>query len=370
MNIFKQIHTRLLPEDRNLSYIPYLSLAYLTIFFVNIYFNPVSGYDLVAVIGTIIVFLICYFRAYWCQGRQLVFCIISILILGMAMSAINFGASVFFVYGAVFCAYFKTQKMSMYALIMVIISIGLFSALTHQSGYFWIPATLFSFIIGLMLIHQEEVDRKNKAIKLSQQQIQALAQTAERERISRDLHDILGHSLSVITLKSELASKMIDKEMPLEKIRNEIKQVEQLSRETLAQVRGAVTGYNQATIDTELLQAGVATDAANITLNTTISSMPLSPTIESQLALILREAITNIIRHADTQQAWVSLSNNDSTIELSISDQGNMENYQANTGLNNMRERINKLGGSMIIESKPTCLRFNVPITSSSLRNA
>lgn len=364
MNILQKIHHQLVPKDSDMGFIPYLSLAYLAIFFVNLYFNPVTGTTLVAVILSLIIFLVCYFRALWVNGKQLAICIAGIFGVGVAMAQINFGASVFFVYAAVICAQFKTHRVAFGVLIFVICSIGLFSALTQQSTFFWIPAVLFSFIIGLMTVHQAEVDRNNKALKLSQQQIEALAKTAERERIGRDLHDILGHSLSVITLKSELASKMIDKSMALDKIRDEIKAVEQLSRDTLAQVRGAVVGYNQATIDTELLQAQVATKAADIELITSIEAPTLPQAIESQLALIMREAITNIVRHADTQKAWVKLDSHDNRVELSIKDEGTMVNYKEHTGLNSMRQRITKLGGEMAIETTPTCLRFSLPMST------
>jgi len=362
--LLKKIHYSLLPADQGLGYVPYLSLAYLTIFFVNLYFSPVTGMRLVAVIAAILAFLICYFRAFGASGRKLAMYITAIFFIGVAMASVNFGASVFFVYAAVFCGSFNTKKTALSALIIIISAIGVFAAVTQQSSFFWVPATLFSFILGLMVVHQAELDRKNSALKLSHQQIQALAKTAERERIGRDLHDILGHSLSVITLKSELASKMIDKGVGLEKVRDEIKAVETLSRETLAQVRGAVTGYNQATIDTELLQAKVATQAANIELITQVTTQKLPQDFEPQLALIIREAITNIVRHADTHKAWVILDKSDDVLELSIKDQGAMTNDTENSGLNNMRQRITKLGGSMSITKSPTCLRFCVPLSS------
>jgi len=369
MDLLKKIDCWLLPKEDSLGYIPYLTLAYLSIFFTNWYFYPVQGLKLFASIAGLIVFLVCYFRAYWSQGRQLIFYICAILLIGVAMSMINWGASVFFVFAAAFCGSFKTHKTSLIGLANVIGFISLYSYITNQSSYFWVPAIMFSLIIGLMVIHQCEVDRNNKALKLSQQQIQTLAKTAERERISRDLHDILGHSLSVITLKSELASKMIDKGMPFDQIKNEIKAIELLSRETLAQVRGAVTGYNDATIDIELLQARVATDAANITLNTDISTPPLPQKVESQLALILREAITNIVRHADTQEAWVSLTHDNNILALSIADQGSMIGYQANAGLNNMSERIRKLGGTMRINTQPTSLQFTLSLDQVNTSN-
>ena len=362
MNLIKIIHQKLLPPPLNLGYIPYLSLAYLSIFFANIYFNPVSGWQLVALIGGVSIFLICYFRAFWCHGALLGFYIGAILVIGIAMSQLNWGASVFFVYSAVMCSGFKRQKTSLLGLFAVIALISAYSILTQQSGYFWIPAIVFSAIIGLIVIDQAETDRNNQALKLSQQQIQALAQTAERERISRDLHDILGHSLSVITLKSELASKMIDKNLPLAQIRAEIKAVEQLSRETLAQVRGAVAGYNQATIVTEVLKAQVATDAAGIELIVNIAPIDLPPPIESQLALVIREAITNVVRHADTDQAWITLNEDQHQLRLTIRDQGKIGVYQANAGLNNMKERIEKIGGTMHLTTLPTTmLQFVLP---------
>lgn len=360
MNLLKKIHSKLVPSHMGL--IPYLSLAYLAIFFVNLYFDPVSDISALVVAVGLIAFLACYFSSLWVHGPQLIACIASIFIIGVVMAQFNFGASVFFVYAAAACSQFKTYRVALGALTFIICSIGLFAAFTQQSTYFWVPAVLFSFIIGLMTVHQAEVERKNKALKLSQQQIEALAKTAERERIGRDLHDILGHSLSVITLKSELASKMIDKGIELDKIRDEIKAVEQLSRETLAQVRGAVVGYNQATIRDELLQAQVATKAADIELISNIETLELPADTESQLALITREAITNIVRHAETERAWVTLREQDNVIELTIADQGEMNDYQANSGFNSMRQRIVKLGGEMHIQNAPTKLRFLLPV--------
>ncbi|NRA84337.1 MAG: sensor histidine kinase [Gammaproteobacteria bacterium] len=354
MNLLLKIHHKLLPKEANLSYTPYLSLAYLGIFLTNLYFYPPTNSELAIIMVGMVTFLVCYFRAYWCQGRQLVFCIVALSLIGVAMAEINWGASVFFVFSAVCCSFLNTKRNSLIALGCVILFIILYSVITDKSSYFWIPSILFSTIITLMTIHQVELDKTNQALKISQQQIQALATTAERERISRDLHDLLGHSLSVITLKAELAGKMIDKNIDIEQVRAEIKAVEQLSRETLAQVRGAVTGYNQATIAVELLQAKVATDAANIELISQLETLEMPQHIESQLALIIREAITNVVRHADTTKVWVNLTVNEQKLVLRIKDQGKITHHNTNAGINNMRERIDKLGGKMHLSTEPT----------------
>jgi len=366
MTFFKKIHHKLVPPAHNLGYMPYLNLAYLLIFFINIYFNPVSALERVAVGLSLITFIVCYFQVFWRQGTSLAFCIATMFVIGCAMSTINVGASVFFVYAACACAGFESQRNAMYSLISIICLTGLFSALSNQSGYFWIPAVMFSTVIGFALIHQAEIDRKNQALTLSQQQVKQLAQTAERERISRDLHDILGHSLSVITLKAELASKMIDAEQPQSLIRDEIKAVEKLSRETLAQVRGAVSGYNRATLANELHNAYVATKAAGIELIEDINSVNLALDVESQLALILREATTNIIRHAKTSKAWITLTQTNNIVTLKISDEGTIKTLKPHSGILNMQERIESLGGKMDIQNAPiTLLTFTMPLTGA-----
>ena len=114
---------------------------------------------------------------------------------------------------------------------------------------------------------------------------------------------------------------MIDKGLSLEKIQTEIKIVEALSRDTLAQVRDAVKGHNIATIQGELLQVKVATDAAKIELIASIEVDTLSTDVESELALIIREAITNVIRHADTEKVWTVLKQVATQLTLTISDQ-------------------------------------------------
>ena len=185
-----------------------------------------------------------------------------------------------------------------------------------------------------------------------------MAETAERERISRDLHDLLGHTLSIITLKSELAAKMLRKGLPSENILTEVEAVEQLSRETLSQVRGAVRGYNSATIEGELQQAKVATKAANIELQEQINVTSLDSHIESELAL------TNVIRHADTKVAEVHLLQTAEQIVLRIADHGKMTTSKENSGFRNMRTRIESIGGTMMIEKEPnTQLTFIHPLT-------
>ena len=231
----------------------------------------------------------------------------------------------------------------------------MYSVVTSKSSYFWIPAVFMSISIGLLSISQSALIR-------SQQEIRTLTRIAERERISRDLHDILGHSLSIMTLKSELANKMLDKNQPIELVKKEIQDVESLSRETLARVRDAVKGYNIATLQSELMQARVATNAAGIELIDDIAKLELPQQVESEIALILREAITNVVRHADTKKAWVSLKDTDNQLILKIADEDSLIDTTHHSGMRSMQTRIDNLQGKMIVQQQPhTILTFIIP---------
>jgi two-component system sensor histidine kinase DesK len=104
----------------------------------------------------------------------------------------------------------------------------------------WIPAVIFSIIIGGSNIHFAEMHRKNAALLRAHKTAEQLAAVAERERIARDLHDLLGHTLSVIVIKSELASKLAGTDAA--RAAAEIRDVERMSREALQEVRRAIDG--------------------------------------------------------------------------------------------------------------------------------
>jgi two-component system sensor histidine kinase DesK len=370
MSLLLKIHYFLLPQDEDIGYAVYSNLLFLSLFFGNLYFRPVQGVDMVIIIAGLMTFLVLYFRAFSAQENDLIYYIAAMCFIGVALSEINIGANIFFIYAAVFSGELYNKRKALITLLLVLAFIIFYSVITDKSSYFWLPAIFMSITLGLLNINRTEVLKKNKALIQSQQETKHLAKIAERERISRDLHDLLGHSLSVITLKSELAGKMIDKGVSPEKIKTEIKAVEELSRKTLAQVRDAVKGYNIATIKGELLQVRVATEAAKIELIANIELESLPTGIESELALIIREAITNVIRHAETEKVWIVLKQVSTNLTLTISDQGQITTIKEQSGMQNMRTRINQIGGEMNVVNTPnTQLKFTLPIPEKSKNN-
>ena len=145
-------------------------------------------------------------------------------------------------------------------------------------------------------------------------------QIAERERIARDLHDLLGHTLSLITLKAELARKLVDRDP--QRAKQEMQDVEHTSRAALADVREAISGYRGQGFAAELLRARQTLQTAGITVDCEASQVPLSPAQETVLALALREAVTNVVRHAQAQTCSVRLGRDEQLCTLEIADNG------------------------------------------------
>ncbi|WP_309571554.1 sensor histidine kinase [Deinococcus sp.] len=172
-----------------------------------------------------------------------------------------------------------------------------------------------------------------------------LAADAERERIARDLHDLLGHTLSVIVLKSELAGKLAERDPA--RAAAEIRDVERISREALSEVRAAVSGYRGSGLNAELARAKVALDTAGIRLNVTHALPELPPATEQTAAMLLREAITNVVRHAQAHAVEVTLAPHGRGWQLTIRDDGVGGAGPEGSGLTGMRERLRAIGGTL-----------------------
>lgn len=167
----------------------------------------------------------------------------------------------------------------------------------------WLPVSVLGMAaVGAVYSINE---RKDALLRLSQDEVRRLAATAERERIGRDLHDLLGHTLSLVALKSDLAARLIERDP--QAARSEIDAVAQISRDALAQVRRAVTGIRAAGLVAELASARVLLDMDGIVLEHQLEALALPPEHETALALVVREAATNVQRHAQARRVRVSL---------------------------------------------------------------
>jgi two-component system sensor histidine kinase DesK len=199
-------------------------------------------------------------------------------------------------------------------------------------------------------------------MRRSEEEITRLAKLAERERIGRDLHDLLGHTLSLVALKSELAARLLDTDVGA--TRRELHDVSRVARDALAQVRRAVTGIRAAGLAAELASAKLLLESDGIAFDYDTAPGELPQDAEWVLALTLREAVTNIQRHARARSASVGLAFEGRDTVLRIRDDGRGGAIAPGNGLGGMRERIEALGGQLRVDSVPgrgTCVEARLP---------
>lgn len=191
----------------------------------------------------------------------------------------------------------------------------------------------------------------NWALGTARKEIARLAVTTERLRIARDLHDLLGHNLSLITLKSELAGRLV--RVAPERAAAEIGDIERVARTTLQEVREAVASYRQPTLSSELHAAQEILVAAGITYHyegdeSMLDDLPT--TVEATLSWTIREGVTNVIRHSRAQQCMICVTRDAHEISVEITDDGAGASSTPATGnvgngLRGLAERVAALGG-------------------------
>ncbi|AWT47784.1 MULTISPECIES: sensor histidine kinase [Streptomyces] len=207
-------------------------------------------------------------------------------------------------------------------------------------------------LIGFAMSGVAQLIRTTVELRKARATVAQLAANEERLRLARDLHDLLGHSLSLITLKSELAGRMLP-DHP-EKAAQQVADIEQVSRQALVDVREAVTGYRRPRLSAELAGAQVALTAAGVT-----ADIPAEPDLtgvpeesEAALAWALREAVTNVVRHSGARRCTVTLVRhqtlNGPVLELTVEDDGaGAAGSTPGNGLTGLRERLEKTGGTL-----------------------
>jgi two-component system sensor histidine kinase DesK len=313
------------------------------------------------------VFLVLYFLGYWVHGRQLVAVIGAMTLLGFITTPFNpFGASLF-IYAAAMIAFIDRGSPRLLHLGIYVAVVAAYGLVSGQKPWFFVPATLFAALIGGVNIHYAQVWASNARLRMAHDEIEHLAKVAERERIARDLHDVLGHTLSVIALKSELAGKLLERDPA--RAAQEIREVNDVARDALAQVRSAVTGYRSAGLSAEFEAMRKAFDTAGVALKVEAEPLTLPPAHENTLALVLREASTNVLRHAKAKTCRVRLVHQNNVALLEIVDDGQGGDAREGNGLLGMRERIAALGGSLVRDGRSGMrLEITLPLGASPLR--
>ncbi len=336
---------------------PWLMLVYLFFVFMPLLFMPrVSGWSIALSVLACALFIPLHFAS-WRNPRLLPSVAISMVaLLGLLLLPFNLGGNTFVIYAMAMSGALLPARVAVRAGFLAWAAMAVLLVYLSENSAEALAYSAMTAVIGGMVLVQTMIarlrSRQIAQLQLSHNEVKRLAALAERERIARDLHDLLGHTLSVVVLKSELAGKLMDRDTAA--ARRQILEVEQIARQALNEVREAVSGFRSSGLAAELAASRLALLDADVRLDYQVQPVAIDAAVEATLALCLREAVTNVLRHANASRVEVDLHDAGETLHLQISDDGRGgmdDSAAAGNGLRGMRERLTAIGAALAIES-------------------
>lgn len=314
-----------------------------------------TGLAFVVFVGLSIVGLI-----YWSRPRVIQCVCVAMVVVAVAFTAYRPAGVVFFIFVAGFGPLAVAGNLVWAAAI-----VGSVSLLALVEWWLFWPSAMTPYVIAI-----ESILIGGAIAFLVRQQVavREAVTSAERERIARDLHDVLGHTLSVIILKSELAGRLIEGDP--RRARLEVADVERIARHALTEVRHTIVGYQMNDLQTEFDRAKATLETAGIAAECRFAPVGLPATHDRVLALALREAVTNVVRHAQARTCRVTLQVSGGLCTVQVTDDGRGGALAEGVGMRGIRERAAAIGGEAVWRSRTsgTELSVTVPIVADPRR--
>lgn len=324
---------------------PWIHLLYLGMFFLGwIYRPPGAGeiaLSLVAMAGFVAMYIYVMRRMDWTIYPAA----IAATVLGLVFLPHTLGGAVYLVFAAAMLGRLPWDRTLALAFSVL--------AVVGATAVWWMADSLLlavaALAIGLMTAIGSVIAarREREAARADIVQARAArdAAEAERQRIARDLHDLLGHTLSVVTLKAEIAERLLDADPA--RARDELAAIQSISREALSEVREAVIGLRGRSLVTALAEARERLADAGLDVTLESAEVDLPEPVSTALSMAVREAATNILRHAGARRAELRLEAGAGQVRLTVSDDGRGGADASGGGLSGLSERLADLGGSL-----------------------
>jgi two-component system sensor histidine kinase DesK len=322
-----------------------LTLAYLLMYPVPWLQRRPELASVAASAAGIAVFLPLYFRSYGAALRTRFAHALGMLCIGFALYRCGGIWTVFAVYAAATLGFARPGRYAAIGVAGVIILLTSFGLGVGISPWEWGSGVFFSTVIGVGATFAGAINARNAALAAAREESRHLAVIAERERIARDLHDVLGHTLTVVAVKADLARKLIERDPAA--AGREIEEIHATARAALAEVRIAVNGMRSTTLAQELAAARSALESAGIVVTSEMTTEPLPPLVETALAYVIREAATNVLRHSGARRCRITLAREGAEAALEVHDDGQGGSIVEGHGVTGMRQRLMAVRGDL-----------------------
>lgn len=367
MNKIKRINIQIFPK--RYGFFPYMFLVYLIL--PVLYIANQSGFTRIFGFALFGLFLVTYRQLYFAMQKNAFDYWLAI------QMAIVFFFSMFYDPNLLFMGFFPANFIGWYCnnkkfkiALLCFAAMEIIPAFYH--GIFFSKNTLYFLpFLVIMFLSPFGIRSMNKRMELEKQldqaneKIKELVKREERTRIARDLHDTLGHTLSLITLKSQLVEKLT--KIDPDRAQIEAKEIEKTSRSALKQVRELVSNMRAITIAEELIQVQEILEAAEISYHhqglTDLSAIP--PLSQNIVSMCLREAVTNVVKHSKAKNCSITILKTSENVRFIVKDDGiGLSNKSTNgNGLKGMEERLTLIDGTLTLNTqKGTSLEMKVPI--------
>ena len=345
---------------------PWPWLAYLAVYFFPWLMRTPRAEELWLTAVILPVFLVLYLRGHGQRDRGALPYVFGITVVGLAGAPIMGTSTVFLAYAAALIGWLRPATLALKSLGTLMAAIVVVWLLADFPAVLLFPALFFPLTTGFSCLIASESAAREEALLASQATVERLAKLSERERIARDVHDLLGHHLSLVAVKANLAIKLVERDPAA--ATKELHDIQAMAREALSEVRATVDDLKQTSVAVEIESARAALNASDVRLlaETQLSSIPQH--LERPVALIIREAVTNVVRHAAAQQCWLTVRRQRDDLLLDIRDDGSGRIEREGNGLAGIRERVRELGGRLTIQcGRGTHLQAAFPLEFNGL---
>ena len=335
---------------------PWPWLAYLLFYPLPWMWRGPSAGQLAASLAALAVFLPTYFLAYRLIGRRLLAACLLLLVLGLLLAPVGGGWTVVTVYAGAAAARLKPYRAAALLIAFVALATLATALLLNQPPLYWAAGVLLIVMTGGGGLSREAFFDRTEALLASQEEVRRLAGTAERERIGRDLHDVIGRALTLAALKADLAVRLAERDP--DAALAEMRGAGDAARAGLAEVRAALAGRAGGGLAHEVAASAHALMSAGVELDVTGDPDALPAGAGAVLAMTLREAVTNVVRHADAERCAVAFERYGNLARLIVADDGTGGPVAEGSGLSGMRQRLIAAGGSLALEDARPGLRL------------